>query len=190
MTALTLKNISLRNFSLPSNLQPREKMIVAAGGGVLVLFIIFQLIIFPIFDRRDAMARKIQDRTQALQQMQQLAAEYTSLTLQSSTSDTKLRLRPKNFTLFSYLDILAGQSGIKQNIGYMKPSKSNLKDSPYNLSMVEMKMTGMTMDQLIKFLHGVETSANMIWIKRISLSREEKNSGLINAILQVETFQL
>jgi hypothetical protein len=35
----------------------------------------------------------------------------------------------------------------------------------------------------------VETSQNNVWIRRISLTRGEKEEDLINAILQAETFQ-
>jgi general secretion pathway protein M len=38
-------------------------------------------------------------------------------------------------------------------------------------------------------LHGVETSPNLIWIKRISISKDEKEGDLINAVVQVETYQ-
>lgn len=188
MISLSLKKLPLR--SLPVNLQPREKMIIAVAGVVLVIFLVVHVIIYPIFDRRTHLEKQIVSRKIALQDIHQLKKEYESLTSQSKTSEGQLKLRPKNFTLFSFLDTLAGQSGIKQNIIYMKPSTTNLKDSPYNLSLVEVKINALTMEQLIKFLHGVETSPNMIWIKRASLSKGEKNNDLINAILQVETFQL
>jgi len=185
---LSLKKLPIR--SLPVNLQPREKMIVAIAAVVLAIFIIVHLIIYPIFDRRTRLERQIVSRKSALQEIQKLQGEYETLTRQSKSSEAQLKLRPKNFTLFSFLDTLAGKSGIKQNIIYMKPSTTNLKDSPYSLSLVEVKINALTMEQLLGFLHGVETSPNMIWIKRASLSKGDKDSDLINAILQVETFQL
>ena len=104
--------------------------------------------------------------------------------------DAGIKKRPKSFTLFSFIDKLAGTSGIKSNIVYMKPSTSNLKNSAYTLSMVEIKMTSLTMEQLTAFLYGIEDPANMVWIKRISISKGDKNESLLNSVLQVETFQL
>jgi general secretion pathway protein M len=72
----------------------------------------------------------------------------------------------------------------------MKPSSTNLKGSPYSLSIVEMKINNLTMEQLVNFLQGVETSQDMIWVKRVSLAKGEKEGQLIDAVLQVETFQL
>lgn len=202
MMSLSLKTLPIQSLlariqplqariqSLTANLKPREKVIIAVAGAILVLFIIANAIIFPIFDRRTRLERKIVSRSSALQEAKQIKLEYEKLTSQSKASEAQIKLRPKTFTLFSFLDKLAGQSGIKKNIIYMKPSSTNLKDSPYSLSLVELKANALTMEQLLKFLHGVETSPNMVWVKKASLSKGEKDNDLINVILQVETFEL
>lgn len=189
MTTFSLKSLPIKSFSLPFNLQQREKAIIAAAGAVLAVFIIVQLIVFPILNRRTRLRRQIVTQTQALEQMRQLSGEYETLTRQASQNDAKLKTRARGFTLFSFLDGLAGQSGIKKNIGYMKPSTTNMKNSSYNLSMVELKINTLTMEQLVTFLHGIETSPNLIWVKRISIARGEKENDLLNCVLQVETYQ-
>jgi hypothetical protein len=42
---------------------------------------------------------------------------------------------------------------------------------------------------LTAFLHGVETSANMVMVKKLSVSKKDKKEGLINVIMQVETIE-
>lgn len=190
MTLFSLKLLPIRSFSLPFNLQRREKMALTVAGVVLGIFIIAQLIIMPPLNRRARLSEQIITQTQALQEMRLRAAEFRALTKSTFSSEAHLKNRARGFTLFSFLDTLAGQSGIKQNIIYMRPSTSNLKGSPYTLSMVELRIDALTMQQLVSFLHGVEASPDMIWIRRISLTRGEKEEDLINAILQVETFQL
>ncbi len=185
-----LQPLQARIQALTANLKPREKVIIAAAAAALVLFMIVHVIIYPIFDHRTSLERQIVSRTRALQEAQQIKLEYEKLTSQSNANEAQLKLRPKTFTLFSFLDKLASQSGIKTNIVYMKPSSTNLKDSPYSLSLVEMKANALTMEQLLKFLHGVETSPNMVWIKRVSLSKGDRKNDLLNVILQVETFEL
>jgi general secretion pathway protein M len=92
--------------------------------------------------------------------------------------------------LFSFLDRLAGESGIKDQISYMKPSKTVQKNSPYKISRVEMKLDAITLEQLTNYLHGVETSKNMVDIKKISISKKDKKQGLLTAVLQVETVEI
>lgn len=186
----SLKALPIRSWQLPFNLQRREKIIVGVAAGVIGVLLILQLIIFPILDRRTSMSKRIVARTQALAEIKRLAAEYQAVTRGAHNNEAQLKNRAKGFTLFAFLDTLAGKSGIKQNIIYMKPSSSNLKNSPYSLSMVEMKINNLTMEQLVSFLHGVETSPELIWIKRVSLAKGEKEGELLNAVLLVETFQL
>jgi hypothetical protein len=45
------------------------------------------------------------------------------------------------------------------------------------------------MEQLTTFLHGLEDTKNVVWIKRISISKAGKNEGLLNTVLQTETYQ-
>ena len=192
MNTIPLKNWinQIRTLSLPFNLQRRDRMALSILGVAIGLFLIVQLIIFPILDRRDRLQRQIVTKTEALHEIGLLASRYQSLTRNEQNNEARLKRRPKGFRLFSFLDGLAGQSSIKPNIIYMKPSTANIKNSPYTLSTVEMKINGLTMEQLISFLYGVETSPNMIWVKRISIARGEKEEDLLNAILQVETYQL
>ncbi len=188
----SIKTLNIHALPAPfnMNLQRREKIIVAVAGVLLVVLLLLQLVVFPIIDRRDTLSKRIVQKRQELAEIKQLAGEYQALTSGTLSNEALLKNRPKSFTLFSFLDALAGKSGIKQNIIYMKPSSTNLKNSPYSLSMVEMKINNLTMEQLVNFLHGVETSQEMIWVKRVSLAKGEKEGQLIDAVLQVETFQL
>jgi len=189
MTRFSMKFLPIRSLSLPFNLQRREKIALSVAAVAIGIFLIFQLIIMPPLNKRVRLKQQIISQSRAVQEMRLLEMEYKTLTTANLNSQTQLSARAKGFTLFSFLDGLAGQSGIKQNIIYMRPSTSNLKGSSFTLSMVELRIDGLTMQQLVTFLHGVETSQNNIWIRRISLTRGEKEEDLINAILQAETFQ-
>ena len=72
----------------------------------------------------------------------------------------------------------------------MKPTKKVEKGSPYKLSRVEMKLDAITLEQLTNYLYKVETSKNMVDIKKISISKKDKKHGLITAVLQVETVEI
>ncbi len=83
-------------------------------------------------------------------------------------------------------DKLARQTGIKDRIAYMKPSSSVQKNGP-KISVVEMKLQAITLEQLIKYLYGMETSDKMVTLKRASFLKKGKDQPAIDAILQVET---
>jgi general secretion pathway protein M len=71
----------------------------------------------------------------------------------------------------------------------MKPSTTVQKNSPYKVSQVEMKLQGLTLQQLTTYLYMVETSKNMIYVKRLSIVKTGKQEGFIDAVLQVETVE-
>ncbi len=171
-------------------LQKREKLVVGLGGGCLVLLLIVQFIIFPIIDGKKQYQRRLVSQAKTLSEMQNLQSQYNAIIKNTESSRSKLTKRSKNFTLFSFLDQLAGQTSIKDRIVYMKPSTTIRKNSPYKISLVEMKVQGITMEQLISYLYRVEISKNMVQIKRITISKTDKKKGLVNSILQVETLQL
>jgi general secretion pathway protein M len=190
MKIFNLPSFSFKSISLPFNvnLQRREKIAVMAAAVALVIFLLLEIIVFPVIDRGEELRRQIKSKTQALQEMQSLKSEYVSLSRYSIDVENGIKKRPRTFTLFSFIDKLAGTSGIKSNIVYMKPSSSNLKNSSYTLSTVEIKMNALTMEQLTTFLYGIENSANMVWIRRLTISKGDNNQSLLNSVLQVETF--
>jgi general secretion pathway protein M len=173
-----------------SKLSRREKIIVAGGSGLLVVFLLIQLVIVPVFERKARLQRAVQSKTSVLADMQRLKSEYDRLSSQAKQSEARYTQRDKGFTLFSFLDQLAGQARVKERVSYMRPSKTEQKNSPLKLSRVEMKLEAVTLEQLTAFLHGVETSKNMVSVSKLSISRRDQKEGLLDAILQVDTLEL
>ena len=165
----------------------REKYSIYALSGAICLFVLLQFIIFPSFDKRKNLKRVLQAKTDMLEEMTALKSEYNTIKKRTELSKLRFEKREKGFTLFSFLDKLTGKSGIKNHVIYMKPSTSIQKNSPFKISQVEMKLQGLTLKQLTSYLHMVETSKNMVNIKRLSISKTGKQEGFIDAVMQVET---
>jgi general secretion pathway protein M len=121
--------------------------------------------------------------------MRELQAEYRALKGKMQMSQVRVNKRQKGFTLNSFLVQTAGQVGIKDRISSIKPTTTAQKNSNFKLSRVEMKLDAISLEQLTAFLHGVETSKNMVMVKKLSISKKDKKEGLINVIMQVETIE-
>jgi general secretion pathway protein M len=173
-----------------SKLSRREKTVVAGGGCLLLVILLVQFVISPLFERSSQVQRAIQSKTIMLAEMQRLRAEAETLRASTRSSEARYSRRDKNFTLFSFLDQLAGKSGVKERVSYMKPSKIEQKNSAYKLSRVEMKLEAVTLEQLSGYLYAVETSRNMVSVSKLSISRREQKEGLLDAILQVDTLEM
>lgn len=168
----------------------RERYAIMLAAGVIGIFLIVTLIVEPFVSKTDQLKKNLQDKAATLEQMRQLQSEYAALTQKTEVSKALFSRRKKGFKLNSFLVQLAGEAGIRNNISSMKPSTKVEKDSPYKISRVEMKLDAITLKQLTNYLYGVETSKNMVDIRRISISKQDKKLGLLTAVLQVETVEI
>jgi general secretion pathway protein M len=171
-------------------LKKREKHVLYGTLCVFGLWIITRFVIFPFFEEKDRMQSNLQAKISMLAEMQQLGSDYQALTQNAQISAARVERRKKGFTLFSFLDQLAGEAGIKNRISYMKPSKTDQKDSRYKISRVEMKLDDITLEQLVKYLYGVETSENLVEIKKLSITKKDTKQSLISVVMQVETVEI
>ena len=178
----------IKVLGLSRKLNKREKYAVSAAGLVVAAFIVFNLVLNPLMEKQQRLRRSVQAKESMLQELLVLTAQYESIRNRSDSVRQRYTRRQKGFTLFSFLDQLAGQVGVKDRIAYMKPSTSAAKDRPYVISMVEMKLQGVTLQQVSAYLYNVETSENDVFVRRLSISRTGKDDTRIDAVLQVEAF--
>ncbi len=170
-------------------LTKREKYAIYALSGAILLFILIQFIVFPSIDKRKRLQRTLQVKEEILLEMITLKSDYDAIEKRTNLAKVHFENREKSFTLFSFLDRLTGKARIKEYVTYMKPSTTVQKNNLYKISLVEIKFKGLTLQQLTTYLHMVETSKNMVHIKRLSISKTGKQEGFIDAVLQVETVE-
>jgi general secretion pathway protein M len=169
-------------------LAKRERYFMWAGAGCLVLFLTVQFVVFPFFDKKERLENQLKTKQKDLDEIVRLRAEYATYEKGSQGIQRALSSRKKGFTLFSFLEEAAGAAEVKEHIKYMKPSSTS-STGPYKESTVEMKLEGITLEQLVKYLHRIESPEDLVNIKRITISRNKKEEGYLDAILQVLTFQ-
>ncbi|MCG6971695.1 MAG: hypothetical protein LJE66_00985 [Desulfobacterales bacterium] len=170
-------------------LTKRDRYSIYALSGAILVFIVIQFIVFPSIDKRKRLKRELQVKTNVLREMMTLKSDYSEIEKSTRSASARFASREKGFTLFSFLDKLTGEAGIKEYVTYMKPSTTVQKNSPYKISQVEMKIQGLTLQQLTTYLYSVETSNNMVRVRRLSIVKAGKPEGFIDAVLQVETLE-
>lgn len=172
-------------------LSRREKYAVLLAAAFIGLFVIIRFGVLPLQERDKALQRQLSARRSSLAAMLELKGEYQSLEKNFQRFQAVLKKRPPGFSLFSFMNRQAdavGENGIKAS--YTKPSKSEPKDRPYSISLVEMKFEDINLKQLAQYLHLVENSDNLVFVRRLSIKRKGKDEGLLDVILQVETFEI
>lgn len=170
-------------------LHPREKLVIGLGLAALAVMLFIYWCIFPLLDRRARSELQALTREKELREMIAYQIEYDQLQEENRRTAATLQKRPAGFSLFSFLDQLAGNTGIKSKIAYMKPSSVKDPDKKFSLSRVEIKLEEVTLDQVSRFLYRIETSPHLITVPRLSIMQKNQESGFLEAVLQVETLE-
>lgn len=170
-------------------LSKREKIAVFGTVAVIAVFILVQAVIAPVFEKRDILRKRLVARQTVYADVLKVQDEYRAMQHYAETSSSRFESRPADFTLFSFLDRLAGETGVKTNISYMRPSSATAGDSGLKLSRVELKLQDVGIKELTAYLHGIETSDNMIVVRRLSINKSGPQNSLLTAIIQAETIE-
>ena len=169
-------------------LAKREKYLVSIAAFSVAIFFLFELAIFPFFEKRERIQRGLKAKEKDFVEILKLAAEYQTYKKSTQGIAQSLSRRTRGFTLFSFLERSADEAKVKDHIKYMKPSTSK-GSGPYKESLVEMQLDQISLNQLVNYLYLIESSENLIKIKRISIKENKRESGYIDAVMQVLTFQ-
>ena len=166
----------------------REKLMVCAAAALLLGTAIIYFAVLPFLDKREALQRGIRQKERDLKEMIALSAEFRAMDGSSSNLREILKRRPPGFTLFSFLESAAREAGVKDRITYMKPSLT-AGSGPYQESQVEMKLAGVTLKELVAYLHIAESPRNLVSVLRLSIRESGTQAGLLDAVAQFSTLR-
>lgn len=178
---------ALREKSGFDQLDNRQRILLICTALILLIFLVYQLMISPYFDSRSRLIHSVQQRQEDLQEIKKLRQEYLLVKKEEGGVRDRLAKRSKDFALFSFLDQQAEQAKVKEKIKYMKPSIAE-GEGPLRESLVEMKLQETTLEGLVAFLKLIESSENVVSLRRISIQESAKEQGDIDVIMQITTF--
>ncbi len=163
-------------------LSQRERVAVGVAGGVVLLFVLLQFVIFPLGQKRARLTKGLAAKEKAIAEMRTLQERYRQLSSQSGSIAEMLARREGGFSLFSFLEQGAADSGVKERIAHMRPSESP-EGEMFRQSRVEIKLQGLSLQQLVDFLQKVESPEHLVGIDKITIQENGKEQGTLDATL-------
>lgn len=170
------------------NLSPREKLSIGAGSVLVLAFMVCQFVYFPAIDRREDLKNRLTAEKASLDKIRELRNLYNANSTQDLHADY-LKSRPRDFTLFSYIDRRASQARVKEKVEYMKPFTQKTDNSPHTLARVKLKLNNLYLDELINFIRLIESKGNGVRITSFTLTRTGKQRDRLNAVLETQTLE-
>ena len=144
----------------------RERLFLISGGVFIGVFIM------PLIKSRADLGIAISQKDIQLRQVYNLAEKIRSL---QKVAGGDIHNKHKDFTLFGFFDQLALETGIKKHIEYMKPLDSS--DASIH-ELIELKIKGIGLDDLIHLLYRIDSSPYPVRIRRLNLRRVSIDKAL------------
>lgn len=166
-------------------LAKRERLLLI-GGIALLLFLIFLQLLSSGHKRTETLERVNRKLEKDLEEMYRLQNRYLILEERLKSFDERMVTRPPNFTLFSHLEDLASQAGIKERIDYLKPEERVVSEK-YRRSLVRVKLRAVTLEQLTRYLYSAENSPHSLEVRRLHITPRYTKQGLLNVTFEVST---
>ena len=151
----------------------RNQLLVTVGT-ILVLLAVSLWIVRPILGQRRKLAVKIEQSEKRLQELISLERLYQGMKAESGRIESNLSQRPNDFTLFAFLEGLAGRDGIKGQIEFMRPSVKQLSEK-HQEEQVEMRFKSVSLERLIPYLYHIETAPEQVRIRRLTIRPQQRN---------------
>jgi general secretion pathway protein M len=168
----------------------REKILVYLTLILIIGIVGVQFVVFPFIDERDRLKANVGYKSKALTELYALKREYDVVQQKANAAKEKMAKRQQNFSLYSFLEKVASEAGLKSHVEKMQDNSAKKdKDSPYKVASVEMKLKDVTLEQLTPFLYKIEKSRNNLTIGKIVITDQKKNEGYINVSLIVMTIE-
>lgn len=178
---------TLRDKSGFDQLEYRQKVLLLGVSVFLLLFLVYQLLLSPYLEGRARLQHSIQQRQEDLERIQKLRQDYLLVKKREGGIRDRLAKRSRDFALFTFVDRMADQAKIKDTIQYMKPSATT-GEGPLQESLVELKLQGTTLEGLVNFLKLVESTENVVSLRRLAIQENAKTKGYIDVTMQIVTY--
>jgi len=152
-------------------LEPRERILVQIAGGLLGIFLIYNLIYTPIVDLSSGLQDKIAERQHDLAEVRRLAGTYAQLKVNLAKAEQRTVPMGKDFSLFSVVEASMTKSVGREKIGSITPgSDKKLSDGFIEFS-VQLKLANVNLAQLVDALYGINSLSMPIGVSNIRIQR-------------------
>ena len=153
----------------------------------LVLF--FQFGLAPALGRMKMLDRDLARKEREVQEMKALRASYLTQKAVIEELNGSLTRRPPDFSIRQILEDLANKSGTKSNIVSMNPALASAGEL-YREESVDMRLDGVALQQLIRYLYEIESAPQLLRVRRLTLKPRSANPDTLDVTFQVSTFYL
>jgi len=162
-------------------LSRREQLMVAVALAAVVLVAIWLGVVDPYRAAMGRLDSQIKSRINSLVEVKGLQQDITRLEQQLSQESGR---KTMGGPLFSYVEGLTEEAGIKENLSSMRPQQASVQGE-YRQQLVELKLEKLSLTQLTRFLYAIEYSGQGVQVKSMRIKRRFDDRSSLDVNLSV-----
>ena len=170
------------------NLGAREKLYILAGTGIAALILLVQFAILPFWEERERVAKAVDAQEKILKEMNAQLAEHRVLKRDMDTIQRAMAARPANFTLYSFVERKARESGVRPNVKAINPSRG-MNAGSYEEAMADLILEKLTLRQLVQFLYLADSPRDAVRVRKLTVRKSLESPEYLAVTVQLATYQ-
>ncbi len=172
----------------PARIALREHWYLRGALAVVALLAAIQFFYLPWREARTTLTQGIATQERTLHDLLLQVASYEKLKNREDDFQRRLALRPKDFSIFSYVEKQAGDSGVRGNIRSMTVGRGTTVGG-YEEIPLDIRLEKLTLKQLTQFIALLESPEAFLQVKKLAISRMKEPAGYLAVGMQVATYQ-
>ena len=153
-----------------ARLAPRERLLLGVAALSVVLISLYSFVWDPLTSSRELLVRRISMKEKELADIQTQRDTYLDLLRRLEANQSATSEGDPNFNLFAYVQNTITQAVSREKITSMNPSNKNI-GTEYQEQMVEVKLTQVSLPQLIDLLYRVEKVEHPLRFTRLQVKK-------------------
>lgn len=157
-------------------LEPRERILVQIAGGLIGIFLIYNLIYVPIVDLSSGLQDKITQRQNDLIEVRRLAGTYAQLKANLAAAEKRTVPTGRDFSLFSVVEASMTKTVGRDKIGSITPGSDRKLTDGFIEYSVQLKLDNLSLSQVVDALYGINSLPMPIGVSNIRIQRRTQDT--------------
>jgi general secretion pathway protein M len=166
----------------------RERVLLALGAAVVAVSLLFVLVVDPWMARLERLDRQITRAQREMRDLETMGVQFDSLRRRLAALEAKLASGQGRFSLLPFLEEAAAGARVRDRVAAMRP-QSNPPVQGYRETVVEVRLEGVLLQEVLDLLVALENSPYLLQVKRVQMKPRFDSPHLLESTLLVSTHE-
>jgi type II secretory pathway component PulM len=180
-----MTNPLTRAWTAFQGLSARERLLIGAAGGILLLALFWFGLVMPVIAASDRVTARADAAEQQLGAIARLRADYDDVAHRLTAVEQRIRSESRG-NLRTTLESLASAASVK--VESMEPQTTPANDR-YRETKVEVGLAGVSLPQTVNYLHQIESAPQVLSVKSLRIRTRPDKPELLDVTFTVSSFE-